>query len=61
MNTMQIHYMCSPDRPSSGVHFVVMRESAVNCIAVLRFLCSCIGLIVRYVVYHDVAMHIFGL
>jgi hypothetical protein len=53
--------MFRPNRPSSGVQVVVMKESAAHCNAVLLLICSCLGLIVDYVGYRAVAMHVFGL
>jgi hypothetical protein len=38
MNTAQIHNMFRANRPSSGVHVVVMKESAAHYNAVLLFL-----------------------
>jgi hypothetical protein len=43
------HYMFGPNRPSSGIQAVVMKESAVHCNAVLLFLCSFLGLFLAYV------------
>jgi hypothetical protein len=51
--------MFQPNRPSSGVQVVVMKESATQCNAVLFFLCSCLELILGYVGYHAVTMHVF--
>jgi hypothetical protein len=52
--------MFRPNWPSSGVQVVVMKGSAAHC-DVLPFLYSCNGLIVRYVDYPAVTMHMFGL
>jgi hypothetical protein len=53
--------MFQPNWPSSGVQVVVMKESAAHCNAVLLFLCNCLRLILGYVGYQPVAMHMFAL
>jgi hypothetical protein len=55
------HYIFRPNRPSSGVQFVVAKESAGHCNAVLLSLCNCLGLIIGYVSYRAVTMHVFAL
>jgi uncharacterized protein (DUF111 family) len=39
------HNIFGPNRPSSGVQVVVMKESAGHCSAVLFPLCGCLGLL----------------
>jgi hypothetical protein len=46
---LYFHYMVRPNRASSGVPVVVMKESASHCDAVLLSLCSCFGLFLLFV------------
>jgi hypothetical protein len=46
------HYMIWPKRPSSGVQFVVVKESVAHCKTVLFLLCSCLSLLMVTWVNH---------
>jgi hypothetical protein len=46
------HYMFRPNRPSSGVKVVMIKEPAAHCRAVLCLLCGCLGLLLVMWVNH---------